>query len=143
MNGIINAGQVFSLKDLVPWQEGRIVNMDILRSGQTKLALMAFDAGTGLSPHAAPGDALIFALEGEGIIGYEGKEHLLRAGENFCFAASGQHWIKAEKPFKTALLLSLAPRSKRRNRYAIPCESKLHRLRSVCRHLPRGLLHKR
>ena len=44
---------------------------------------MAFDAGTGLSEHAAPGEALIFALDGHGIIGYEGKEYPIQAGENF------------------------------------------------------------
>ena len=71
------------------------------------LVVMAFDAGTGLSEHAAPGDALIFALDGEGIIGYEGQAHTLKAGEQFRFAKNGLHWVKAEKPFKMGLLLTL------------------------------------
>ena len=68
---------------------------------------MSFDEGTGLSEHAAPGEALIFALDGEGVIGYEGKEHHIKAGENFKFAAGGKHWVKAKSRFKMALLMIL------------------------------------
>ncbi|MBQ2615809.1 MAG: cupin domain-containing protein, partial [Synergistaceae bacterium] len=52
-------------------------------------------------------EALIFALEGEGIIGYEGKEFTLKAGENFKFAKNGRHYVKAQGKFKMALLLTL------------------------------------
>ena len=45
--------------------------------------------------------------KGEGVIGYEGKEHTIKAGENFAFAKNGAHWVRAEKPFKMALLLTL------------------------------------
>ena len=71
------------------------------------VVVMAFDEGTGLTEHAAPGDALVFALEGKGVIGYEGKEHALAAGEQFRFAKNGKHWVKAEGRFKMALLLTL------------------------------------
>ncbi|MBO7092607.1 MAG: cupin domain-containing protein [Victivallales bacterium] len=105
MNKAIEAGKAFMLKDLLPYAEGRIVNMDIASNPKMKFVLMSFSAGTGLSEHAAPGEAIIFALDGEGIIGYEGKEHVIHAGENFAFAKNGAHWVKAEKPFKMALLL--------------------------------------
>lgn len=60
-----------------------------------------------MAEHSAPGDALVFALEGEGVIGYEGKEHVIHAGENFKFAAGGRHFVRADKRFKMALLLTL------------------------------------
>lgn len=107
MNKAVEAGKAFKLAELLPYQEGRIVNMDVVHNDKMKFVIMAFDAGTGLSEHAAPGDALIFALDGEGIIGYEGKAHTLKAGEQFRFAKNGLHWVKAEKPFKMALLLTL------------------------------------
>ncbi len=107
MNAILKAGEVFALKDLVPYQEGKIVNMDIARDSWGKFVVMAFDEGTGLSEHAAPGDALVFALEGRGIIGYEGKEYPIKAGENFRFAKNGAHYVKADGKFKMALLLTL------------------------------------
>lgn len=107
MNEQMKAGEVFKLADLVPYQEGRIVNMDIAHNDNMKFVVMAFDAGTGLSEHAAPGEAIVFALEGKGTIGYEGKEYPIQAGENFHFAKGGIHSVKAEGRFKMALLLTL------------------------------------
>ena len=107
MNEVVKAGEVFKLAELVPYAEGKIVNMDVVHNDKMKFVVMAFDEGTGLSEHAAPGEAIIFALDGEGVIGYEGKEHPIKAGENFHFAKGGLHSVKAAKKFKMALLLTL------------------------------------
>ncbi|WP_435029480.1 cupin domain-containing protein [Levyella massiliensis] len=107
MNEAIKEGEVFKLAELVPYAEGKIVNMDVAHNDKMKFVVMAFDEGTGLSEHAAPGEAIIFALDGEGVIGYEGKEHPIKAGENFHFAKAGLHSVKATKKFKMALLLTL------------------------------------
>ncbi|MBQ3378686.1 MAG: cupin domain-containing protein [Synergistes sp.] len=107
MNEAIKAGEVFKLADLVPYVDGKIVNMDVLHNDKMKFVVMAFDEGTGLPEHAAPKEAVIFALDGEGIIGYEGREHFIKAGENFSFAKGGMHYVKAAKKFKMALLLTL------------------------------------
>ena len=107
MNNAIQAGEVFKLAELLPYQEGKIINMDVAHNEKMKFVIMSFDEGTGLSEHAAPGEALIFALDGEGVIGYEGKEHHIKAGENFKFAAGGKHWVKAKSRFKMALLMIL------------------------------------
>lgn len=109
MNEAVKAGEVFKLADLVPYQDGKIVNMDVVSNDTMKFVLMAFDKGTGLPEHAAPGEAIIFALDGDGIIGYEGKEYKIHAGENFHFAKGGAHYVKAvDGKFKMALLLTLA-----------------------------------
>ena len=107
MNEAVKAGEVFKLAELVPYQEGKIVNMDVVHNDKMKFVVMAFDEGTGLSEHAAPGEAIIFALDGEGVIGYEGTDHPIKAGENFHFAKAGLHSVKATKKFKMALLLTL------------------------------------
>lgn len=107
MNQAIKPGIPFNLAALLPYREGKIINMDVTHNDKMKFVVMSFDAGTGLSEHAAPGEALIIALDGEAIIGYEGKEHTIHAGENFAFAKGGAHWVKAEKRFKMALLLTL------------------------------------
>ena len=107
MNEAIKAGEVFKLAELVPYVEGKIVNMDVVHNDKMKFVVMAFDEGTGLSEHAAPGEAIIFALDGEGVIGYEGEDHPIKAGENFHFAKAGLHSVKATKKFKMALLLTL------------------------------------
>lgn len=107
MNEAIKAGEVFKLAELVPYADGKIVNMDVVHNDKMKFVVMAFDEGTGLSEHAAPGEAIIFALDGEGVIGYESKDHLIKAGENFHFAKAAMHSVKATKKFKMALLLTL------------------------------------
>lgn len=107
MNEAVKAGEVFRLAELVPYQDGKIVNMDVIHNDKMKFVVMAFDEGTGLSEHAAPGEALVFALDGEGVIEYEGKDHPIKAGENFHFAKAGLHSVRATKRFKMALLLTL------------------------------------
>lgn len=107
MNQVIKAGEVFRLGELLPYQDGKIVNMDLVNEPKMKFVVMSFDEGTGLSEHAAPGEALVFALDGEGMIGYEGKEFPIHAGETFKFDKFGKHSVKAVKRFKMALLLVL------------------------------------
>lgn len=107
MNEAVKAGEVFSLAKLVPYQEGKIVNMDVVHNDKMKFVVMAFDEGTGLSEHAAPGEAIVFALEGEGVIGYSGVDHAIKAGEQFHFAKGGLHSVRAKGKFKMALLLTL------------------------------------
>ena len=103
----IDAGKIFSLAGLVPYQDGKIINRDIIQSPKVKFVVMSFGAGTGLSEHAAPGEALIFALEGKAVIRYEGEDYEIKAGENFAFAKNGRHAITADGPFKMALLHTL------------------------------------
>ena len=107
MNNAVKAGEVFKLAELIPYQEGKIINMDVAHNEKMKFVIMSFDEGTGLAEHAAPGEALIFALDGKGVIGYEGKAYPIQAGENFKFAAGGKHWVKADSRFKMALLMIL------------------------------------
>ena len=107
MNELLKSGEVFKLAELLPYQEGKIVNMDIVNEEKMKFVVMSFDEGTGLSEHAAPGEALVFALDGEAVIGYEGKDYVIKAGETFKFDKLGKHSVTATKKFKMALLLVL------------------------------------
>ncbi len=107
MNDAIKAGEVFELAGLVPYADSRIVNMDVAHNDKMKFVVMSFDEGCGLSEHAAPGEALVFALDGEAVIGYEGTDHSIKSGESFHFAKAGLHSVRATKRFKMALLLTL------------------------------------
>lgn len=102
----LDSKQIFALKDVLPYQDGAIINKDLVSNEKMKFVVMAFDAGCALSEHAAPAEALVFALDGEGIITYEGKEYPIKAGENFKFDKNGMHAVKATTPFKMALLLA-------------------------------------
>ena len=107
MNNIIKSGEVMKLKDLISYEEGSISNLDVVSNDTMKFVLMAFDEGTGLTPHRAPGNAIIFALEGKATIGYEGKDYTLSEGENFRFDKNGRHSVTADGKFKMGLLLVL------------------------------------
>jgi len=107
MNKLIHSAEVFQLAGLIPYEKDSIVNLDIASNDAMKFVIMAFDEGPGLSPHRAPGDALVFALEGQATIGYEGEDYSIKAGETFRFDKNGLHSVKADGQFKMALLLVL------------------------------------
>ena len=107
MNSIIKAGEPTALKDLISYEEGSIANLDLAHTDNMKFVLMAFDEGTGLTPHRAPGNAILTALEGKAVIGYEGKDYELNAGESFRFDKNGLHSVTAQGKFKMSLLLVL------------------------------------
>lgn len=107
MSTNIKPGEIFTLASLVPYQTDAIINRDIFQTPTMKFVVMSFDAGTGLSEHAAPGNAMVFALEGEATITYEGVDHAIHAGEEMLFAKNGKHAVKANTQFKMALLITL------------------------------------
>lgn len=107
MNANVKTNEVFALKNLISYEEGSIANMDVVSTPDMKYVLMAFDEGTGLTPHRAPGNAIVFALEGKAVIGYEGKDYELSEGECFRFEKNGLHSVTANGKFKMALLLVL------------------------------------
>ena len=100
--------ETVEVKDgVISYEEGSISNLDVVSNDTMKFVLMAFDEGTGLTPHRAPGNAIIFALEGKATIGYEGKDYKLSEGENFRFDKNGLHSVTADGKFKMGLLLVL------------------------------------
>ena len=105
MNEILKSAEIFSLKDMIDYEKDSIANMDLVSDGNVKFMILSFDEGCALSEHRAPGNALLFALEGKAVIGYEGKQYPIKAGENFRFDKNGLHSVTADGRFKMALLL--------------------------------------
>lgn len=105
MNPLLKKGEVFALKDLLPYQEGKIVNLTVMETPAAQMAVIAMAEGCELSPHKAPGEALLLILDGDGVIEYEGVSHPVKEGDSFSFAKGGLHGVKAKTNFKFALLL--------------------------------------
>lgn len=103
----MNKGEIFKLKELLPYQEDKIINLDLLHTDSSKFALISMAKGTSMDAHKAPGEALLFVLDGKAILTYEGKDFTLTEGDNFSFEKGGMHAISAETDFKFALLLEL------------------------------------
>ena len=107
MNNILKSADVFALKNMIDYEKGSIANIDLASNKTMKFMILSFDEGCALSEHRAPGDALVFALEGKAVIGYEGKEYHIEEGQNFRFEKNGLHSVAADGRFKMALLLVL------------------------------------
>ena len=58
MNDIVKTNEVFTLKDLISYEEGSIANMDVVSNPTMKYVLMAFDEGTGLPRTVLPATPL-------------------------------------------------------------------------------------
>lgn len=103
----IEKGKLIDLKNKIEYVDGGISNLDIISKENIKLMLMAFDKGEGLSDHAAPGDAMVMALEGRADLKVGNEIHEIKEGQQLIFPKGEIHNIFAKEKFKMALLLIL------------------------------------
>lgn len=103
----IEKGKKIKLVDYLDYVEGGIANIDLVSKDEFKVVLMAFDAGEGLKPHKAPGDALVLALEGKAKLLVGDKEVEVESGEQIVFPANVIHNVTAITKFKMMLILSI------------------------------------
>lgn len=101
----LEKGKVLALKDQVEYVEGGIANVDLAKREGMKFGLLAFDQGQGLTPHSAPGDALVIALEGKARLTMGGVPAEVEAGDQFVFEKNVPHSVEALTPFKMAILM--------------------------------------
>ena len=103
----IDKGKKIKLVDYLDYVDGGIANIDLVSKDGLKLILMAFDAGEGLKPHKAPGDALVMALEGKAKLLVGDEEVVIEAGEQLVFPENVIHNVTAITRFKMLLILSV------------------------------------
>ena len=108
----ISFSEAHVLRDLVDYQEGRVVSRTLAQNSALSLTLFAFDQGEGLSTHAAPGDAMVQVLDGEVSLTIGGKEVTARSGEVVVMPADIPHSVSAVKPFKMLLTVVKKPEGK-------------------------------
>ena len=60
--------QALLLKDQVAYAEGQVVSKTLVQNKGLGVTLFAFAKGEGISTHESKGDALVTALEGEGVM---------------------------------------------------------------------------
>ncbi|WP_288868308.1 cupin domain-containing protein [uncultured Parvimonas sp.] len=103
----IDKGKKIKLVDYLDYVDGGIANIDFVSKDKFKLVLLAFDAGEGLKPHKAPGDALVIALEGKAKLLVGDKEIEIESGEQIVFPENVIHNVTAITRFKMLLILSV------------------------------------
>lgn len=92
-----------SLTDAVAFEKGKVVSITLAQRPGVGMTLFAFDAGEGVSTHAAPGDAMVNVLDGECQITIDGASHQLTIGQSIIMPAGIPHAVKAITPFKMLL----------------------------------------
>ena len=106
----ISFSEAHVLRDLVDYQEGRVVSRTLAQNSALSLTLFAFDQGEGLSTHAAPGDAMVQVLDGEVSLTIGGKEVTAKSGEVVVMPADIPHSVNAVTPFKMLLTVVKKPK---------------------------------
>ena len=99
------AGKVLALAGLVSYAAESIVSRTLVENKAGTVTLFAFDAGQGLSEHAAPFDALVHVLDGEGRFTVGGRAHTVKPGQALLMPANVPHAVKAVKRFKILLIM--------------------------------------
>ena len=97
------------LSGLVDVQPGAVVSRALVKRPTGTVTLFAFDAGEGLSEHAAPFEALIFGVEGSASVTLLGTEHLVHTGEILRLPPRAPHALRALTPFKMLLVMMRDP----------------------------------
>ena len=103
----IDKGKKINLVEYLDYVDGAITNIDLVSNDAFRVVLMAFDAGEGLKPHKAPGDALVMALEGKAKLLVGDKEVDIKSGEQIVFPANVIHNVTAITKFKMVLILAV------------------------------------
>ena len=95
--------QPLPLKEQVSYETGKVVSVTLAQRPGVGMTLFAFDAGEGVSTHAAPGDAMAYVLEGTAEITVDGTAHEVTGGMAIIMPAGIPHAVKAVTPFKMLL----------------------------------------
>jgi quercetin dioxygenase-like cupin family protein len=99
----IPVSQAIALSGLVDVEVGKVISRTFVQRPDLSITLFAFAAGEGVSTHSAPGDAMVYILEGEAKITIDGVPLTAKAGEILVMPANIPHAVDAEKDFKMLL----------------------------------------
>jgi len=103
----MNAGEVIKLTEELPYRKGEVYRTVLVNNDHMKFVVAVMDAGTSFPEQPTLGKAVIFALDGEAVIGYDKNEYRILAGEQFIMEKGVPHYVRADKPFKMAVVVDL------------------------------------
>ena len=99
----IPLSEAVSLAGLVDVEPGKVISRTFVQRPDLSITLFAFAAGEGVSTHSAPGDAMLYVLEGQAKVTIGGKPMTVNAGEVVVMPANIPHGVDAEQDFKMLL----------------------------------------
>lgn len=102
----IESSKVLDLRDLVEYQDGKVVSCTLVQNDHMGMTLFSFDKGEEISTHESNGDAMVTVLEGKGRFTVGGQAHTLTAGQTLIMPHNVPHAVYAEERFKMQLTVS-------------------------------------
>lgn len=93
------------LAELVDYEDGRVVSRTLAQNKALGVTLFAFAAGEGISSHSAPGDAMVYIIDGEAVLNIDDREIIAAKGGTVVMPADIPHSVTAEKRFKMLLIV--------------------------------------
>jgi quercetin dioxygenase-like cupin family protein len=101
----IDFAKVIEMQSLVDYQEGRVVSRTLAQGKPLSVTLFAFYEGEEISTHSAPGDAMVYILDGEAEVTIGDEKFTVSQGETIVMPANIPHGLMAKKRFKMLLLV--------------------------------------
>lgn len=101
----IDFSTALDLAGLVDYQPGRVVSLTFVQNPALSMTLFAFARGEGVSTHSAPGDAMVYILDGEAEISIGDKKLTAGKGQAVVMPADIPHGLEAVADFKMLLIL--------------------------------------
>lgn len=97
---------IFSLVDAVEYEEGKIISKTLVKNERGTVTLMSFDGAQELSTHAAPGDALLVALDGTLDLTIGDERFDIKAGDSIVMPGKIPHGLVIKDKFKMLLIVT-------------------------------------
>jgi len=101
----IEFGTALEMSHLVDYQEGRVVSLTLVQNDVLTLTMFAFAQGEGVSTHSAPGDAMVYIIDGEAAITIGNEKIIATAGQTVVMPSNIPHGLDAVEKFKMMLIL--------------------------------------
>lgn len=97
--------KVINLKDIIPIEAGCVSSKTLVQYQDVGVTLFSLGQGESISPHTAPGDALVIILSGEATITIDATNYIVKAGESIVMPANIPHALYADTAFQMFLLV--------------------------------------
>jgi len=101
----IEFSKALAMVTLVDYQPGKVVSLTLSQNQTLSMTLFAFAKGEAISSHSAPGDAMVYILDGKAEITIGNEKVTATSGQVVVMPAGIPHGLDAVEDFKMLLVL--------------------------------------